>query len=203
MSENKFKVGDKVKVVRPIYPTYYKEGYVGIVRYVGGEVLDVEFPGDSYGWAVLVEEVELVEEEQHVTPKQIEAELNRSYAETEYRVSSTGEIVEVPVVQAKRYNSGKAPLSYILYWPKAIEALANVCRKGEEKYEKFNYKKGAPVSQYMDSGLRHQTAFVNGEDLDPETQCYHLAMDIWNKFQALEVMLTPEMKERFDDRYKP
>jgi hypothetical protein len=186
MSETKFKVGDKIRIVNPIVGYPYSTGDQGVVTAAYSETLYTAEFGFPHGV-------------QNVAPCEMElVDKDVVYVD----VPPAPKLVEAFRQEAKRYNEGKAPLSYLLYWPKAIEAIANVCRKGEEKYEKFNYKKGAPVSQYMDSGLRHQTAFVNGEDLDKETNCYHLAMDIWNKMQALEVMLTPEMKERFDDRYK-
>jgi hypothetical protein len=225
----KFKVGDIVRTVGANSP-YWGKGHIGKVfredsdgtYWVDFNYQGNEFVYDDGMWCVSDDEAELCEPTRYSQavatsggakatsldlnytpggfgPSTTVSGITSTYGPKDY---AAGIVEELTHPQAKRYNANKPPLSYLLYWPKAIEAIANVCREGEKKYERFNYKKGAPVSQYMDSGLRHQTAFINGEDLDQETQCYHLAMDIWNKLQALEVMLTPEMKERFDDRYK-
>ena len=103
-------------------------------------------------------------------------------------------------MQADRFNDGKPELSYILTFPNAIKELAQVMMYGAGKYARGNYLKGAPQSQYADSGLRHKTAFLNGEDRDPESGRHHLAHELFNVLMALEMALT---KPEFDDRMIP
>ncbi len=74
----------------------------------------------------------------------------------------------------KRYNEGKPPLHHILYSRKVIEGEANVWGKGVEKYDEGNWLKGQTVTTAIDSLLRHCAAYINGEDLDPETSLPHV-----------------------------
>lgn len=65
------------------------------------------------------------------------------------------------------------------------EALAEICAVadfGEGKYARGNYRKGAPVTEYCDSGLRHELAT---QALDSESGKHHLAHAFWNYWQAL------------------
>ena len=65
----------------------------------------------------------------------------------------------------------------------AIRRLALVCEKGAEKYNKYNCKKGMPLSQYFDSALRHLfKAVARHTDED------HLAMAMWNIAEAIELV---------------
>lgn len=77
---------------------------------------------------------------------------------------------------------------------KAFEEFCKVCEYGERKYNRGNYRKGAPISQYLDCALRHGVAFVNGTALDKESGCHHLAHMFWNLWMALD------MPEHRDDR---
>jgi hypothetical protein len=46
---------------------------------------------------------------------------------------------------------------------------------GSLKYEAWNFLKGAPAMQDVNSMLRHLMAWVGGEDIDPESQIDHRA----------------------------
>lgn len=77
---------------------------------------------------------------------------------------------------------------------KCPEAVAEVCAVyefGESKYDRGNYRKGAPVTQYIDSALRHEFA---QEALDKESGKHTLAHAFWNYWQALN------QPEERDDR---
>lgn len=102
-----------------------------------------------------------------------------------------------PTLQAKRFNTGKVEFHDL-----PLLALAEVSKVGvigRAKYDRYNWKKGAPVSQYLDCGLRHKIKYMYGEDLDLETLCHHLAHDAWNSLAALEQIITGNED---DDRYK-
>ena len=76
--------------------------------------------------------------------------------------------------KADRYNEGKAKLSYILLGRAAVEGESFIWEGGAVKYEKGNWLKCAPYTEVSDSLLRHLCAFLNGEDVDPESKRPHV-----------------------------
>ena len=93
---------------------------------------------------------------------------------------------------ALRYNANKPELSYLLTFPNAIKEFAAVCMKGAEKYERGNYLKGAPTSEYVDCLMRHLTEYYSGVDIDPDSGKHHLGHVVWNALMLAEVALTRE-----------
>ncbi len=58
---------------------------------------------------------------------------------------------------------------------RAIISLSKIFEAGAIKYAPNNWRKGIPLSRYMDSGLRHAMKYLKGErDED------HLHQAIWN-----------------------
>tara|TARA_Y100000310_G_C20478006_1_gene713355 strand:- start:611 stop:940 length:330 start_codon:yes stop_codon:yes gene_type:complete len=103
--------------------------------------------------------------------------------------------------EADRDNEGKPELSYMLTFPNAWKSFAAVCMSGARKYSRGNYLKGAPLSQYQDCLLRHLLAWANGEDIDPDSKCHHLAHVIWNALCLLEMAITqPERDDRMNQK---
>lgn len=100
--------------------------------------------------------------------------------------------------QAMRFNGGKPQLSYILDFPNAMQAFVDVCMQGAEKYERHNWKKGMPVSEIMDSLLRHAMRFNLGEDYDKESGKLHVAHMMWNCAALIETLA--RHRAEFDDR---
>ena len=99
----------------------------------------------------------------------------------------------------KRYNKGK------LRWRNVpmflFRSIIEVGQFGETKYDTFNFLKGLPINDIMDSMKRHLDKFEdpNISDIDDESKCHHLAHVAWNALVALYVLKTrPEL----DDRYK-
>lgn len=78
--------------------------------------------------------------------------------------------------------------------PNALKAVCAVYAFGERKYDRGNYRKGAPVSTYIDSALRHLLAL---EERDVESKLPHLAHAFWNIWIALD---QPSWR---DDRLPP
>lgn len=78
-----------------------------------------------------------------------------------------------PSSTALTYDEGKPPLAY-LPWD-AIREMAHVQLYGQQKYGSFwNYKKGMELGRNLSCAIRHIAAFMDGEDLDKESQCSHL-----------------------------
>mgnify|MGYP000521447717 CR=1 FL=1 len=64
--------------------------------------------------------------------------------------------------------------------PRAMKELALIYGFGEEKYARYNYLKGYPWSLSIDALFRHLFAFLDGEDLDPESGLHHTAHAAWH-----------------------
>lgn len=99
----------------------------------------------------------------------------------------------------KRYNEGK------LRWRNVpmflMKPLIEVGQYGEQKYETFNFLKGLPLSDTLDSLKRHLEKFESPyeSDIDDESKANHLAHVAWNALVALHVY---ETRKDLDDRYK-
>ena len=99
--------------------------------------------------------------------------------------------------RADRFNKGKRQLRYLLCFSKAAELLATVSEYGASKYNAYNFVKGAPVSESVDSLMRHLDAWWNGEDIDPESGCHHLGHVAWNAMRlAHEARSRPDLDDR-------
>ncbi|MFG1395880.1 dATP/dGTP diphosphohydrolase domain-containing protein [Roseixanthobacter pseudopolyaromaticivorans] len=70
-------------------------------------------------------------------------------------------------------DTGKPPVGLI---PRsALLAEARVLDFGAKKYARHNWRKGMLWSRLGDAALRHLLAWLDGEDIDPETSESHLA----------------------------
>lgn len=64
----------------------------------------------------------------------------------------------------------------------ALERVAEVCRKGAQKYGAQNWRLGQPVSRYYESGLRHLMQWAQGQNDED-----HLAQAVWNLMAIMQV----------------
>jgi len=101
---------------------------------------------------------------------------------------------------AERKNIGK--LRWHNFPMFLIRPLIQVADYGADKYATFNYLKGAPISQYMDSLKRHLDSFEDPSqaDKDSESQINHLAHVAWNALVAIHML---QAKPELDDRWNP
>lgn len=77
-------------------------------------------------------------------------------------------------MSALTYDDGKPPLANLP--PEGIRAVAMVQAYGHRKYRDYNnYRKGMEVSRNLSCAMRHIMAYMDGEDLDPESMESHLA----------------------------
>lgn len=94
-------------------------------------------------------------------------------------------------------NCGMCAAEFLAHVPAALEAYSAVCEYGEGKYARGNFRKGAPITQYLDSALRHLLSRLRGERFDPESGKPHAGHALWNVIQAME---QPSFR---DDRLSP
>jgi hypothetical protein len=81
----------------------------------------------------------------------------------------------------------------------ALEAVGKVYHFGAQKYEDYNFRRGYKWSLSYDAMMRHQIAFWDGEDLDPESGLPHMAHVMWHAATLIEFMVShPD----YDDRYR-
>lgn len=73
-----------------------------------------------------------------------------------------------------RFNASKPQLSYNSLGLEVQKGEAAVWEFGAKKYARGNWLKGMSWSGSADSLRRHLDAFLNGEDLDPETGLPHV-----------------------------
>lgn len=93
-----------------------------------------------------------------------------------------------------RFNEGKPKWSLIDF--DSLEGIVRVLEYGTKKYEKDNWKKGMPVSEVLESLLRHVFAILRGEDKDKESGFPH----IWHvQTNAMFVDYMIKNKPEFND----
>ena len=71
-------------------------------------------------------------------------------------------------------HDGEKPAMGLLP-PKALEEEAKVWTFGAKKYDAWNWTKGFKYTRIIGALLRHTTAIMRGEDVDPESGCLHAA----------------------------
>ncbi|HHZ71315.1 MAG TPA: hypothetical protein EYN67_18085 [Flavobacteriales bacterium] len=99
-----------------------------------------------------------------------------------------------------RFNDGKAPLSMILEANHALQGCAEVLAFGAKKYARGNWHKGLSHTEICDSLLRHLSAYLSGEDNDPESNLKHVNHVLCNAiFLAQMVVSKPELDDRAEE----
>lgn len=106
---------------------------------------------------------------------------------------------------ALRYNKDKPRLAYILQFPSVTKIIARIMEFGAAKYDEGNWKKGGkPDDEYLNSMLRHLTAWQEGELYDKDSGCSHLGHAIWNLMALQELNYPDEIysKDNFEKQMK-
>lgn len=98
--------------------------------------------------------------------------------------------------QALRYNEGKPKWSLVDF--RSLEDMVKVLEFGMKKYSRGNWKRGLPINDLYDSLQRHLVSFMEGEDMDSESNCSHLGHAMCNLMFMSYVMR--KKREEFDDR---
>lgn len=94
-----------------------------------------------------------------------------------------------------KYDDSKPSLALI---PRvAIEAEGHAFGYGASKYGQWNYREGIEITRLVGAALRHIYAFLDGEDLDPESGYPHLGHARAGLAMALDTLKRkPEMDDR-------
>lgn len=98
--------------------------------------------------------------------------------------------------EGKKFDGDKVRME--LLSTEALRQIAMVMTFGAKKYDSHNWRKGLEWSRVLGALLRHTTAFLNGEDKDPETGLSHMAHAGCCVMFLLEYEKT---NKQFDDRY--
>ena len=103
------------------------------------------------------------------------------------------------MVLADRYNDNK--LRWRNFPMFLIRPLAQVAQYGEGKYSMYNFLKGGPQNQYLDSLKRHLDSYEDPTqpDNDVESGLSHMYHIAWN---ALVCAYMLENHPELDDRFK-
>ncbi len=100
-------------------------------------------------------------------------------------------------MRGERKNEGK--LKWSLVPQSALEPMVRVLEFGSIKYSPDNWMKGLSVSEMCESLKRHLDAFMEGEDMDPESGLLHIGHLQCN---ALYIAWMIQNKPEMDDRNK-
>lgn len=98
----------------------------------------------------------------------------------------------------RRFNKGKRRWRNVPMF--ILRGLIDVGAYGEEKYDTYNFLKGLPVSDTLDSAMRHIDAFQDPDqsDYDEESGLHHLFHAAWNLLIIpYHTMKRPELDDRF------
>ncbi len=91
------------------------------------------------------------------------------------------------------------PERYDLIPPLAMDELARVYGWGCGKYQDRNWEKGVCWGLFIAALYRHVSAFVRGEERDPESGLHHLAHAAWH---CLSLLTYTRLGLGTDDRSK-
>jgi len=97
----------------------------------------------------------------------------------EYSIKDSGERQKFETGAVRDVNTEKG--DYSLLPPRALALVAKHFQLGAKKYSKANWRKGIPLSRYLDSGLRHAFKHLNGD-----TDERHDISCVWNFLCLLE-----------------
>ena len=102
-------------------------------------------------------------------------------------ILDSGERTQFESGAVRDMHEGKGDMVSIPW--EAILRLSKHYENGAKKYNRWNYRKGIPLSSYMDSAMRHLAKYMSGCDDED-----HLAAAAFNVLGAMLVeQSTPDM----------
>lgn len=95
-------------------------------------------------------------------------------------------------------NDGDKP-DLSLVPTEALFEMAKALTFGAKKYSRYNFREGMDISRPIAASLRHTYQFLDGQDIDEETQCIHLGNAMAGLAMAIWLL---KNKPECDNRYK-
>jgi hypothetical protein len=88
-------------------------------------------------------------------------------------------------------------LSLVLEARNALDGVAKILEYGMSKYSRANWRKGLSHTEIADSMLRHTTAYLAGETVDPESGLPHVDHILCNALFLSEMTrIHPQLEDR-------
>ena len=146
-------------------------------EYTGGDIADKPDPIGKFIEAGIKEEVKKVQ------MSTVYGEMKEPYIKDsgDRTVFSTGSVRDM--------HTGKGDMASIPW--EAVLRLSKHYENGAAKYERWNFRKGIPVSSFIDSACRHLAKYQCGRDDED-----HLAAAAFNVLGAMLMETTkPEMQD--------
>jgi hypothetical protein len=100
-------------------------------------------------------------------------------------------------MSAEKYDKEKPPLDLLDRY--ALEQIGYALAYGASKYSRHNWRAGIEQSRLIAAAMRHILAHNDGENIDHESQCLHLAHAACCIMFAIKMM---ETRPDLDDRHK-
>ena len=106
-----------------------------------------------------------------------------------YQILDSGERTVFPTGSVRDMHEGKGDMASIPW--ESILRLSKHYENGAKKYQRWNFRKGIPVSSFIDSACRHLAKYQFGMDDED-----HLAAAAFNVLGAMLMENTmPEMND--------
>ena len=110
-------------------------------------------------------------------------------AENMYQILDSGERTVFSTGSVRDMHEGKGDMASIPW--ESVLRLSKHYENGAKKYQRWNFRKGIPVSSFIDSACRHLAKYQCGEDDED-----HLAAAAFNVLGAMLMENTmPEMQD--------
>ena len=110
-----------------------------------------------------------------------------------YPIEQTPDAMDKVTVGAFKKDEGKSPIynGFIAYFPRAIEAVANISKFGYDKYGTWGGWLGVEngLARYQDAKCRHMIDEAKGEERASDSNLLHAAHEAWGAMAKLELLL--------------
>lgn len=103
------------------------------------------------------------------------------------------------MVEATKHDESKPRFSLVPQL--ALDEVIKGFEHGANKYGVFNYSEGMDHMRYYDALMRHNRAWLKGEDID-ESGIHHLALVVCNGLMLLDNILTNKGKDTRNKIYQ-